>query len=46
MLIQHKQVSGKGLFYVGQDGAILAELVYSMPQAGKMIIDDSATLQD
>ena len=39
MLIQHKQVGGKGMFYVGQDGAILAEMVYSMPSPNKMIIE-------
>ena len=39
MLIQNKQVGGKGLFYVGQDGAILAEMVYSMPSPNKMIIE-------
>jgi uncharacterized protein len=39
MLIQHKQIGGKGMFYVGQDGAILAELVYSKPSEEKMIIE-------
>lgn len=39
MLIQHKQVGSKGMFYVGQDGAILAELVYSMSSPEKMIIE-------
>lgn len=39
MLIQHKQVGGKGMFYVGQDGAILAEMVYTMPSPNKMIIE-------
>jgi uncharacterized protein len=39
MLIQHKQVNGKGMFYVGQDGAILAEMVYTMPSPDKMIIE-------
>lgn len=39
MLIQHKQVGSKGMFYVGQDGAIAAELVYSKPSADKMIIE-------
>ena len=39
MLIQHKQIGGKGMFYVGQDGAILAELVYAKPAAHKMIIE-------
>ncbi|HTE09613.1 MAG TPA: GNAT family N-acetyltransferase [Chitinophagaceae bacterium] len=39
MLIQHKQIGGKGMFYVGQDGAILAELVYSKPSEEKMILE-------
>lgn len=39
MLIQHKLVGDKGMFYVGQDGAILAELVYSKPAGDRMIIE-------
>jgi uncharacterized protein len=39
MVIQHKQVNGKGMFYIGQDGAILAELVYTQSAAGRMIIE-------
>jgi predicted GNAT family acetyltransferase len=39
MLINHKQIGGKGMFYVGHDGSILAELVYTMPSADKMIIE-------
>jgi uncharacterized protein len=39
MLIQHKLVGSKGMFYVGQDGAILAELVYTKPFKDKMIIE-------
>ncbi len=39
MLIQNKLVDKKGMFYVGQDGAILAEMVYSMPFPDKMIIE-------
>ena len=39
MLVQHKQVGTKGMFYVGQDGAILAEMVYAMPSEDKMIIE-------
>lgn len=38
MVIQHKQLQGKGMFYVGQDGAILAEMVYTMA-GNKMIIE-------
>ncbi len=39
MLIQHKKVGTKGLFYVEQDGNILAEMTYTMPAADKMIIE-------
>lgn len=39
MLIQHKQVGGKGIFYVGQEGAMLAEMVYTKPSEDKMIIE-------
>lgn len=39
MLIQHKLIGNKGMFYVGQEGAILAELVYNKPSADKMIIE-------
>ena len=39
MLIQHKQVGGKGIFFVGQDGNILAELAYTKPSQDKMIIE-------
>lgn len=39
MLIQHKKTGGKGAFYVEQDGALLAEMSYTMPSDDKMIID-------
>ena len=39
MLIQHKQVGNKGIFFVGKDGAIEAELAYHIPSEGKMVID-------
>ncbi len=39
MLIQHKQVDNKGMFFVGGDGAILAEMVYSVTPANVMIIE-------
>jgi len=38
-LIQHKKVNDKGMFFVGNDGAIEAELVYSSPAANKMVIE-------
>ena len=39
MHIQHKQVAEKGMFFVGQDGAVLAELVYLTPADNKMVIE-------
>lgn len=40
MLIQHKQVGTKGMFYVkNEEGAIIAEMVYTMPSSDKMIIE-------
>ena len=39
MLIQNKLVKDKGMFFVEQDGNILAEMVYSMPLPDKMVIE-------
>jgi uncharacterized protein len=39
MLIQHKLVGSKGMFFVEQDGNILAEMVYTLPFSNKMIIE-------
>jgi len=39
MLIQNKKVGHKGMFFVEQEGNILAEMVYSMPADNKMIIE-------
>jgi predicted GNAT family acetyltransferase len=39
MLIQNKKVGNKGMFFVENDGNILAEMVYSMSSPEKMIIE-------
>ena len=39
MLIKNKMVGTKGMFYVENDGKILAEMTYSMPSPEKMIIE-------
>jgi predicted GNAT family acetyltransferase len=39
MLIQHKQGKVKSMFYVEEDGKLLAEMVYSMPNPDKMLIE-------
>ncbi|NII25797.1 N-acetyltransferase [Pseudoflavitalea sp. X16] len=39
MLIQHKQGKTKSMFYVEEGGKILAEMVYSMPNPDKMLIE-------
>jgi predicted GNAT family acetyltransferase len=39
MLIQHRQTGNKGMFFVGGDGKVLAEMTYSLPNPNKMIIE-------
>lgn len=39
MLIQHRKVNTRGLFFVESDGNILAEMTYTMPSPTKMIIE-------
>ena len=39
MVILHKLVGKKGLFYMEVNGNILAEMVYSMASPAKMIIE-------
>ena len=39
MEIQNKKVGTKGKFYIEQDKEIVAEMVYTMPAADKMIIE-------
>lgn len=39
MLIQHKQAGNKGIFFIGQDEEILAQLVYLDHDAETMIIE-------
>ena len=39
MIIQHKKINSKGLFFVEQDGNILAEMSYTIPSDDKIIID-------
>jgi predicted GNAT family acetyltransferase len=40
MLILHKKVDTKGIFYVsGENDTMLAEMVYTMPSIDKMIIE-------
>lgn len=46
MLIQHKKIGSKGLFFVQQDGNILAEMTYTMPSPEKMIIDHTEVSEE
>jgi predicted GNAT family acetyltransferase len=46
MLIQHTHNESKGVFFVGQDGAILAELVYTMPYFYKIIIENTEVAEE
>lgn len=46
MLIQHKHTGARGLFFVQQDGNILAEMVYTMAAADKMIIEHTEVSEE
>jgi predicted GNAT family acetyltransferase len=46
MLIQHKKVGTKGLFYVESSGNIMAEMVYTMPSPEKMIIEHTEVSEE
>jgi uncharacterized protein len=46
MTIHHKQAGGKGIFYVGEEGAYLAEMVYTLPAADKMIIEHTEVSEE
>jgi len=39
MLVKHKLVETKGMFYIEHDGKILGESVYTLPSPDKMIIE-------
>ena len=39
MLIQHTHTESKGVFFIQQEGAVLAELVYTMPAFDKIILE-------
>ena len=46
MLIQHKKVGNKGLFYVESNGNIMAEMVYTMSSPEKMIIEHTEVSEE
>ena len=39
MQIEHKKIGNKGLFFIRGDKGPLAEMIYTMPSADKMIIE-------
>ena len=38
MEVQHREEEGKGIFFIYQNGETVAELTYSIPTKGKLII--------
>lgn len=46
MLIQNKKVGTKGMFYLENNKAILAEMVYTMPSPDKMIIEHTEVSEE
>jgi len=39
MLIRNRQVDKRGMVYVGQDGAVVAELIYHIGPKGELVIE-------
>ena len=39
MLIQHRHTDKKGMFYIEEEGTVLAEMTYAHPDADHMIIE-------
>ena len=39
MLIQHKQQGARGMYFIEQDGEILAEIIYTTPSMDRIIIE-------
>lgn len=46
MVIKNKKVGTKGMFYVNNDGKIVAEMVYTMPSPDKMIIEHTEVSEE
>ena len=46
MIIKNKQVGGKGMFYIEQEGKIVAEMVYSMRNPNQMIIEHTEVSEE
>jgi len=46
MEILNKKIGKKGLFYIEKDHKILAEMVYTMPSADKMIIEHTEVSEE
>ncbi|MBC7946733.1 MAG: N-acetyltransferase [Chitinophagaceae bacterium] len=46
MVIQHKKIGDKGLFFAEQDGHILAELSYSSPANDRMVIEHTEVSEE
>lgn len=39
MLIQHRQHDNRGIYYIEEDGNILAEIIYTTPSPDRVIIE-------
>jgi predicted GNAT family acetyltransferase len=39
MTVQHKNSESRGMFYVEYEDEVAAEMIYTIPSAGKMIIE-------
>lgn len=46
MIIHHRQTGGKGLFFIGEEDRYLAEMVYTLPASGQMLIEHTEVSEE
>jgi uncharacterized protein len=46
MLIQHKQEGNRGIYYIEEDGNVLAEIIYSNADDDKLMIIEHTEVND
>lgn len=46
MIINHRHTSGKGIFFIGEEGNYLAEMIYTMPAPGQMLIEHTEVSEE
>ena len=46
MEIQHRKINNRGMFFVEEEGEVVAQMVYSAPETHKMVIEHTEVDED